>query len=149
MDIIPFRKRSPDMILVPTWTRKYLLNDGQHINIYAVIRGGKKIHWKGQMGMCVFGRSLLPSDKQESGESEKTGKTGVPVTASPRISTLSGTWRRRAGSLPHCPLCFALYLHKEPAIPLLPFPWFHLPPAKRADTMNVHSTKLIRSSCPL
>lgn len=35
------------------------------------------------------------------------------------------------------------------AIPLMPFPWFHLPRAKRADTMKVYSRKLIKSSCIL
>lgn len=35
------------------------------------------------------------------------------------------------------------------AIPLMPFPRFHLPQAKRADTMKVYSRKLIKSSCLL
>lgn len=42
MDIISFRKCSPDMILVPTQTRKYLLNDGQHINVVRRYSGEKK-----------------------------------------------------------------------------------------------------------
>lgn len=44
---------------------------------------------------------------------------------------------------------FLFTFHQKSASPLMPFPWFHLPLAKRADTMKVHSRELIKSSCPL
>lgn len=68
----------------------------------------------------------------------------------PTISTLSGTWKRRAGPPPLCLLFFPpLYVSPEKCNSLDAIPRFHLPQAKRADTMKVHSKKLIKSSCPL
>lgn len=40
-------------------------------------------------------------------------------------------------------------VQQKRAIPLMPSPRFHLPQAKRADTMKVYSRKLIKPSCPL
>lgn len=66
MDIISFRKRSPDMILVPTQTRKYLLNDGRHINVYVVIRGKKNPLKKSECVCLATACSLQTNRKVES-----------------------------------------------------------------------------------
>lgn len=54
------------------------------------------------------------------------------------------------GCWPHACFMFAPFtvLHNA-AIPLMPFHWIHLPQAKKADTMNPHSRRLIISMCLL
>lgn len=102
--------------------------------------------------LIVWPQICSPQTNRKPWRVWKHGKTGVPVTASPRISTLSGTWTRSRGPLPHCHTARFVFLftfHQKSAIPLMPFPRFHLPLAKRVDTMKVHSRELIKSSCPL
>lgn len=63
--------------------------------------------------LIVWPQICSPQTNRKPWRVWKHGKTGVPVTASPRISTLSGTWTRSRGPLPHCPLCFSLYISPE------------------------------------
>lgn len=54
---------------------------------------------------------------------------------------LSTVWHVKpcAGLLPHCLLCLPLYISTEMPIPPMLFPLFHLPHAKRADTLKTYS----------
>lgn len=93
---------------------------------------------------------------RQTGNAGERGKAGVPAAASPRISSetksqnLNTVWHVETRSQGRChTACFVclLTVQQKCAIPLMPFPRFHLPQAKRADTMKVYSRKLIKSSC--
>lgn len=61
----------------------------------------------------------------------------------------SGSLREKVLDSPP-PVSFVLVrvlVPHDTAIPSMSFHWFHLPQAKKADTMNLHSTKVIISSC--
>lgn len=93
---------------------------------------------------------------RQTGNPREYREAGVPVAASPRISfetksqNLNTVWHVETQSRGRChTACFVclLTVQQKCAIPLMPFPRFHLPQAKRADTMKVYSRKLIKPSC--
>lgn len=151
MDIISFGKRFPRR------------DSGSHTNPASKLQLTDSLSAlceKVKLELRVFGRSLPSANKQESGDYEKMATREFLSLHPPKNP--DGVWhvgrrRRRWGagegsaggglSPPHCLLCFSLHLSRGTCNSPGAVPWFHLRRANRPDTMKVHSTRLIRSSC--